>query len=611
MQPTRLTRRALSGALLGTLAGARAAAAADATLLNVSYDPTRELYRDINRAFSSAWQAKSGQRVTINQSHGGSGAQARAVLDGLQADVVTLALAADIDALARRGLIAAGWQGRLPANSSPYKSTIVFLVRKGNPKNIRDWPDLVKPDVAVITPNPKTSGGARWNFLAALAWARNQPGATDATAEAFMRALFHQVPVLDTGARGATNSFVQRDLGDVLIAWENEAWLARKEFGSDAYVTIYPTLSILAEPPVAVVERRGQAGYARPGASLPGVSVHPAGAGYCRAQLLPADRSGRGKTVRGALPRYKASHDRRLRRMGRGTGALLRRRRSVRPYLQQRKMTTARRSALPGFGPALAITLCWISLIVLVPLTSLALRPWELGLAGVWHSLTEPRVLAALRLSFGAAALAAAVNVPFGLLVAWVMVRYRFPGRGLADSLIDMPLALPTAVAGIALSALFSPKGWIGAWLAPLGIKVAYTPLGIMVALIFVGLPFVVRTLEPVLMDLPLEAEEAAATLGATRAQTVRRVVLPALAPALLAGFAAALARGVGEYGSVIFIAGNMPMISEIAPLLIVIRLEQLDYAGAAALGLVMLLVSFAILLLLNLLQKRMAVRVR
>ena len=224
----------------------------------------------------------------------------------------------------------------------------------------------------------------------------------------------------------------------------------------------------------------------------------------------------------------------------------------------------------------------------------------------MWHSITEPRVLAALRLSFGAAALAAAVNVPFGLLVAWVMVRYRFPGRNLADSLIDMPLALPTAVAGIALTALFAPKGWIGALLTPLGIKVAYTPLGILVALIFVGLPFVVRTLEPVIMDLPLEAEEAAATLGATRAQIVRRVVLPALIPALLAGFGAALARGVGEYGSVIFIAGNMPMISEIAPLLIVIRLEQLDYAGAAALGLVMLLVSFAILLLLNLLQRRM-----
>jgi sulfate/thiosulfate transport system permease protein len=274
-------------------------------------------------------------------------------------------------------------------------------------------------------------------------------------------------------------------------------------------------------------------------------------------------------------------------------------------------MTSARRSALPGFAPALGITLTWVSLIVLLPMVALVLRPWELGLAGVWHSVTEPRVLAALRLSFGAAALAAAMNVPFGLLVAWVMVRYRFAGRNLADSLIDMPLALPTAVAGIALTALFAPKGWIGAWLAPLGIKVAYTPLGILVALIFVGLPFVVRTLEPVIMDLPLEAEEAAATLGATRAQTLRRIVLPALAPAMLASFAAALARGVGEYGSVIFIAGNMPMVSEIAPLLIVIRLEQLDYAGAAALGLVMLLASFSILLLLNLLQRRMGGRAR
>ena len=268
-----------------------------------------------------------------------------------------------------------------------------------------------------------------------------------------------------------------------------------------------------------------------------------------------------------------------------------------------------RRSALPGFAPTLGVTLTWLSLIVLIPLASLALRPWSLGLAGVWHSVTEPRVLAALRLSFGSASLAATVNVPLGLLVAWVMVRYRFPGRSLADALIDMPLALPTAVAGIALTALFARNGWIGALLTPLGIKVAYTPLGVLLAMIFVGLPFVVRTLEPVVMDLPLDAEEAAVTLGASRAQTLRRVVLPALVPALLAGFAAALARGVGEYGSVIFIAGNMPMVSEIAPLLIVIRLEQLDYAGATALALVMLLISFVILLLLNALQARIGER--
>jgi sulfate transport system permease protein len=269
----------------------------------------------------------------------------------------------------------------------------------------------------------------------------------------------------------------------------------------------------------------------------------------------------------------------------------------------------SRRSALPGFGLTLGITLVWLSLIVLLPLTLLALRPWTLGLAGVWHSVTEPRVLAALRLSFGAATLAAVINMPLGLLVAWVMVRYRFPFRNLADSLIDMPLALPTAVAGIALTALFAPNGWIGALLKPMGIKVAYTPLGILVALVFVGLPFMVRTLEPVIMDLPKDAEEAAATLGATRAQTVWRVVLPALAPALLAGFGASLGRGIGEYGSVIFIAGNMPMISEIAPLVILMRLEQLDYAGAAALALVMLLASFAILLMLNMLRARMRAR--
>lgn len=267
----------------------------------------------------------------------------------------------------------------------------------------------------------------------------------------------------------------------------------------------------------------------------------------------------------------------------------------------------ARRSALPGFRLSLGVTLTWLSLIVLIPLVALALRPWSLGLAGIWHAISEPRVLAALRLSFGAAGLAALLNVPLGLLIAWVMVRYRFPGRNLADALIDMPLALPTAVAGIALTALFARNGWIGALLTPLGIKVAYTPAGVLLAMLFVGLPFVVRTLEPVLMTLPREAEEAAATLGASRTQTVWRVVLPALIPALLASFAAALARGVGEYGSVIFIAGNMPMVSEIAPLLIVIRLEQLDYAGASALALVMLSFSFFLLFVLNGLQARIA----
>jgi sulfate transport system permease protein len=267
---------------------------------------------------------------------------------------------------------------------------------------------------------------------------------------------------------------------------------------------------------------------------------------------------------------------------------------------------TELRSALPGFRLTVGISVAWVSLIVLLPMTALVLRPWELGVAGVFRSITDPRVLAALRLSFGAAALAALINVPIGLVIAWVMVRLRFPGRRIADSLIDLPLALPTAVAGIALTGLLAPKGWLGGVLVPMGIKVAYTPLGILVALIFVGVPFVVRTVQPVMLDLPLDAEEAAATLGATRLQTLRRVVLPALLPAAMAGFGAAFARGVGEYGSVIFIAGNMPMRTEIAPLLILVRLEQLDYAGAAALGMVMLVSSFLILLLLNLIQRRL-----
>ena len=253
MKPCVLTRRAALGVTLGALAVSRAAAA-DTTLLNVSYDPTRELYRDVNRTFAAAWQAKVGDRIIINQSHAGSGAQARAVLDGLQADVVTLALAADIDALAKRGLLAADWEKRLPDNASPYTSTIVLLVRKGNPKRIHDWPDLLQPGVGVITPNPKTSGGARWNFLAALAWAQRQPGATEAFAEDFMRRLFRQVPVLDTGARSATTSFAQRGLGDVLLALENEAWLVRKEFGAEEFALVDPSLSILAEPPVSVVD---------------------------------------------------------------------------------------------------------------------------------------------------------------------------------------------------------------------------------------------------------------------------------------------------------------------------------------------------------------------
>lgn len=241
-------------AALGLALVARPAPAQE--LLNVSYDPTRELYQEVNAAFAADWKAKTGKSITIRQSHGGSGKQARAVLDGLEADVVTLALAYDIDALARKGgLLPATWQARLPHNSCPYTSTIVFLVRKGNPKGIRDWGDLVKPGISVVTPNPKTSGGARWNYLAAWAWAVKQPGGTEAKARDFVSRLFRNVAVLDSGARGSTTTFVQRGIGDVLLAWENEAYLARQELGAEGLQIVTPSLSILAEPPVAIVDR--------------------------------------------------------------------------------------------------------------------------------------------------------------------------------------------------------------------------------------------------------------------------------------------------------------------------------------------------------------------
>jgi len=249
-----LPRRSLLS--LALLLGLSSVAQADVTLLNVSYDPTRELYQDYNAAFAKHWKAKNNEVVTIKQSHGGSGKQARSVIDGLEADVVTLALAADVDALHENGkLIPADWQKRLPHNASPYTSTIVFLVRKGNPKKIKDWNDLAKPGIEVITPNPKTSGGARWNYLAAWGYALKQPGGNDATAKDFVKKIFGNVKVLDSGARGSTTTFVERGIGDVLIAWENEAYLAVKELGPDKFEIVTPSLSILAEPPVSVVDK--------------------------------------------------------------------------------------------------------------------------------------------------------------------------------------------------------------------------------------------------------------------------------------------------------------------------------------------------------------------
>ncbi len=260
-------------------------------------------------------------------------------------------------------------------------------------------------------------------------------------------------------------------------------------------------------------------------------------------------------------------------------------------------------SVLPGFNLALGFTLLYLSLIVLIPLSALFVNTASLGLGGFWEVVTGDRVLASLKVTFLASFAAAVANAFFGLVVAWVLVRYRFPGKRIVDALVDLPFALPTAVAGIVLATLYAPNGWLGQYFAELGIKVAYTPLGIVVALTFIGLPFVVRTVQPVLEDVEAEVEEAAASLGAGRWDVFRRVIFPAVAPALLTGFSLAFARAIGEYGSVIFIAGNMPYISEITPLLIIAKLEQYDYAGATAIALAMLLISFALLLAINGLQ--------
>jgi sulfate/thiosulfate transport system permease protein len=274
-------------------------------------------------------------------------------------------------------------------------------------------------------------------------------------------------------------------------------------------------------------------------------------------------------------------------------------------------VSVADRRVLPGFKPAISLTVGYVSLLILIPLATLVLKSASLGPAAFWAAVSSPRAVSAYRLSITTALAGASINGVFGVIVAWVLVRYQFPGKRIVDALVDLPFALPTAVAGIALTSLYSENGWIGSALAPMGIKVAYTPLGIVVALTFIGLPFVVRTVQPVLEDLEPEIEDAAAVLGAGRTATLLRVVLPGVLPALATGFALSFARGLGEYGSIVFIAGNMPMVSEITPLLIMIKLEQYDYAGATAIALVFLVASFTMLLAVNALTRRAAARLR
>ena len=322
--------------LVAGLLWAGSALAADVSLLNVSYDPTRELYAEFNKAFARAYQKETGKSIEIKQSHGGSGSQARAVIDGLQADVVTLALAYDIDAIAAKGLIPADWQKRLPQNASPYTSTIVFLVRKGNPKGIKDWDDLIKPGVSVITPNPKTSGGARWNYLAAWGYALKKFESAG-KARQFVGDLFKNVPVLDTGARGSTVTFVERGVGDVLLAWENEAFLAQREFGKDKFEIV---VAAAVDPGGAAGLRgrqgRRQEGHPRRGRGLPEVLVYQGRSGNCRTQFLSSARSGDCEGIREILRQGRIVHHRRsVRRLDQGAEGTLRRRRHFRPDLQE------------------------------------------------------------------------------------------------------------------------------------------------------------------------------------------------------------------------------------------------------------------------------------
>ena len=426
------------------------------------------------------------------------------------------------------------------------------------------------------------------------------------------------MPVLDSGARGSTTTFVEREIGDVLIAWENEARMAIKQFGADKFEVVYPSISILAEPPVAWVDKVDQRhGTQAISKAYLEFLYTPAGQEIIAQNFFrPRDKTVAAKYA-SQFPQLAPADDRfGFWRMEKGAAEVFRRRRRIRQDLSAGKLAepghygmavkakTKRTNVLPGFGLTLGFTLAYLGIVVLIPISTIFFKTFTLTWPQFWAAVASPRTIAAYRLSFGASIAGALINSVFGFIVAWSLVRYEFPGKTLIDVMVDLPFALPTSVAGITLTAIYAGNGWIGRYLAPLGIKVAYAPLGVVVALTFVGLPFVVRTIQPVLEDLDQEYEEAAATLGASRLQTFVLVIAPALIPALLTGFALAFARALGEYGSVVFISGNMPMHTEVVPLLIMSKLEQFDYAGATAIAVVMLTASFVLLLGINVLQR-------
>ena len=517
----------------------------------VAYSTPRAAYAELIPAFN---KTAAGRDTSFEQSYGASGEQARAVVAGLKADVVALSLEPDVTTLVKAKLVGRNW------NKDAYKgivtrSVVVFAVRQGNPKKIRDWEDLVKPGVEIVTPNVQTSGGAKWNTMAAYG-AMRKKGKTHAQAVAYLRTFYKHIVSQDKSAREALQTFLA-GRGDVLLAYENEAIFAQQQKQPIFYVI--PKATIRIENPIAVTTNSQNRATARGVRPLP---AHRTRAEDLRPQRLPAGEQGRAQGPQ--LPRPAvAVHDRVTRGLGEGGQAVLRpahRDRDEDPGGERRLALAAREQALPGAAArpgrrsglslSTGVATAYLSLIVLLPLAALLWQSTKAGSDGFWQAISNPQSVAALKVTLVASLIVGLINAVMGTLIAWMLVRDRFLGQGFVNSLIDLPFALPTIVAGLTLLALYGPT-------SPVGINVAFTRTAIVLALLFVTLPFVVRTVQPVLLELDREMEEAAASLGASSFAIFRRIVFPNLLPAILSGVALAFARAIGEFGSVVLITGQ------------------------------------------------------
>jgi sulfate/thiosulfate transport system permease protein len=569
----------------------------------------------VQRGLRRHWKAKTGQAPSIQQSHGGSGKQARAVIDGLEADVVTLALAYDIDAIAKTRPAPADWQRRLPHNSAPYTSTIVFLVRKGNPKGIRDWGDLGEAGRLGHHARTRRPRAARAGTTSPHG--RGRCGSRAATTRRARRSCAAALP---QRARCSTRAPAARPPRSSSAASATCCSPGRTRRCSPCRSSGGQVRDRRASPqhPGRAAgrggrqqrrPRRARAPRRRPTSS----SSIRRGPGDRRRSTTTGPARRRGSPSRGQFPPVRSSSpidevfggwEKAQRRTSPTAARSTRSTAPAESRMRDDRLRCRRHSALPGFGLTLGLTLFYLCLLVLIPLAALVLKAAPRMTAGrVLAATTAIRACSRRTAELRRVARAALVNAVFGLLVAWVLVRYRFPGRRLVDALVDLPFALPTAVAGIALTTLYAETGWLGRTLGDRHPGRLTPRLGIVVALTFIGLPFVVRTVQPVLEDLDRESRRPPRASARRRGRPVRRVILPRCCRRWLTGFALAFARAVGEYGSVVFIAGNMPMKTEIAPLLIMTKLEQFDYAGATAIGVTMLVASFVLLLIINLLQ--------